>query len=85
MLIAICSNRIYIYSDACQHAYLNFSLFMPNVFLFLNTEVSLNFKMLFLEEANKYRRMHSGVPLIWSYSLMTKAQKWAEYLVKEKK
>ena len=42
--------------------------------------VSLSFKMLFLEEANRYRRMHSGVPLMWSVELTMKAQKWAEYI-----
>ena len=57
--------------------------FIKNSFCFL--AVGQEFINYFMTEINKYRRMHSAIPLTWSLELSMKAQQWAEYLANEDK
>ncbi len=68
--------------DCLARAYVEtFLVSISTVQCFLG--VSASFKAKLLEEANKFRRMHSAVPLVWSDKLATKAQIWAEKLARE--
>lgn len=56
-----------------------FNIKLPLILIFL-VALGGDVILLFMNEINSYRRMHSALPLTLSTSLTLKAQQWAEHL-----